>query len=116
MTNTHALHTNVRPYDDTVSFEALNSILSYHLVDLRRFFLPQLNPNSAWLHCGMGHLFADRMSLSTKHEIQRKLERASTHPRISTRFPGVNSKGYLEAETSRLLPSSNNVPTHIPRS
>ncbi|KAF7678933.1 hypothetical protein GT037_002681 [Alternaria burnsii] len=61
------------------------------------------------------NIFAEKMSSSDKREIQRRLERVSMPPRISTSFPGVNQEGYLAPEQSRLLPSPSKVPNSSPR-
>jgi hypothetical protein len=58
----------------------------------------------------MVNLFTDKMSSSEKRDIQRKLERGSRPPRISTGFSCVNPEGYLDVETTRLLNPSSSIP------
>ncbi|KAH8623201.1 hypothetical protein IG631_22358 [Alternaria alternata] len=64
---------------------------------------------------GLENIFAEKMSSSDKRDIQRRLERVSMPPRISTSFPGVNLEGYLAPEKSQLLPSPSKVPISSPR-
>ncbi|RYN17423.1 hypothetical protein AA0113_g12184 [Alternaria arborescens] len=61
------------------------------------------------------NIFAEKMSSSDKRDTQRRLERVSMPPRISTSFPRVNLEGYLAPEKSQLLPSPSKVPISSPR-
>lgn len=57
------------------------------------------------------NIFAEKMSSSDKRDTQRRLERVSMPPCISTTFPGVNLEGCLAPEESQLLPSLSKIPT-----